>query len=178
GKILGDSDALAEIAKKNNANKLVVSLTERRGFFPLQEVLSCKFIGLEVVDAASFYEEITGKLLIENMTPSALIFSSGFRMTETRKYYKRILDVLCSASGLLLTFPLVPIIASLIKIDSKGPVFLKQVRVGEGEKPFVLVKFRTMSRDAEKTTGAVWATKNDSRVTRLGSILRKTRLDE
>src|SRR5208283_3276245 len=178
GKILGDSDALAEIAKKNNANKLVVSLTERRGFFPLQEVLSCKFIGLEVVDAASFYEEITGKLLIENMTPSALIFSSGFRMTETKKYYKRIMDVFCSTSGLLLVLPLVPIIALLIKLDSKGPVFFKQVRVGEGEKPFVLMKFRTMGQDAEKNTGAVWAQKNDSRATKLGSFLRKTRLDE
>jgi lipopolysaccharide/colanic/teichoic acid biosynthesis glycosyltransferase len=75
-------------------------------------------------------------------------------------------------------FPLVPIIALLIKLDSKGPVFFKQVRVGEGEKPFVLIKFRTMSQDAEKTTGAVWAEKNDSRVTKLGSFLRKTRLDE
>ncbi|MBF0559591.1 MAG: TIGR03013 family PEP-CTERM/XrtA system glycosyltransferase [Nitrospirae bacterium] len=177
-KILGDSDALVEIAKSSNAQKLVVSLGERRGFFPLQEVLSCKFLGLEVVDATSFYEEITGKLLIENMTPSALIFSRGFRITETKKYYKRILDVSCSTLGLLLTLPVVPIIALLIKLDSKGPIFFKQIRVGEGEKTFVVFKFRTMRQDAEKNTGAVWAQKNDTRVTKLGSFLRKTRLDE
>lgn len=176
--IIGNGHGLASMVREEKANKLVVSLSERRGVFPVQDVLNCKFSGIEVIDAPSFYEEITGKLLIENITPSWFIFSNGFRMTASAKLYKRIFDMAFSFIGLLLILPVIPLVALLIKIDSRGPVFLRQVRVGELDKPFVLYKFRTMREDAENGTGAVWAKKDDPRVTRVGRLLRKTRIDE
>jgi sugar transferase (PEP-CTERM system associated) len=176
--IVGSGQALVETIKEKRAHKLVVSLSERRGLFPVQDVLNCKFSGIEVIDAPSFYEEMTGKLLIENITPSWFIFSNGFRMNPFQRYLKRIFDVVFSLLGLILTVPFLPIIALLIKVDSRGPVFFRQVRVGELEKEFMLYKFRTMRQDAENSTGAVWAQKNDPRVTRVGRLLRKTRVDE
>ncbi len=176
--IVGNGGGIVEAIKKEKAQKLVVSLSERRGKFPVQDVLSCKFSGIEVVDAPSFYEELTGKLLIENINPSWFIFSNGFKINSTMKFYKRIFDIICSLTGLIFTLPLYPVIAVLIRMDSKGPIFFKQVRVGEMEKDFMLYKFRTMRMDAEEGTGAVWAQTNDPRATRIGKILRKTRVDE
>jgi sugar transferase (PEP-CTERM system associated) len=176
--IIGNGNGLVETVREKQAHKLVVSLSERRGFFPVQDVLNCKFSGIEVIDAPSFYEEMTGKLLIENITPSWFIFSNGFRMTASKRFQKRTFDVVFSFLGLLLTLPFLPLVALMIKVDSRGPIFFRQVRVGELEKEFVLYKFRTMRQDAENGTGAVWAQKNDPRVTRLGKLLRKTRIDE
>jgi exopolysaccharide biosynthesis polyprenyl glycosylphosphotransferase len=99
-------------------------------------------------------------------------------MTHPLRLYKRVIDVVFSIAGLILTAPLLPMIALMIKIDSRGPLFLKQIRVGEMEKKFLLYKFRSMRSDAEKECGAVWATKDDPRITRVGKFLRKTRIDE
>jgi sugar transferase (PEP-CTERM system associated) len=134
--------------------------------------------GIEVIDAPSFYEELTGKLLIENITPSSFFFSDGFRITHLKRLSKRIFDILCSLAGLLVSVSFFPFIAALIKLNSRGPVFFRQKRVGELEKEFTLYKFRTMREDAEKTTGAVWAEKDDPRITSIGRFLRKMRLDE
>jgi len=172
------SEHLSIFTKKNKIDKLVVALAERRGIFPLQDLLSCKFDGIEIVDAPSFYEEVMGKMLIENITPGWFIFADGFKLNRSVKLIKRAIDIVLASSGLLLSFPLFPLIAVLVKIDSSGPVFYRQMRVGEGGKNFWLIKFRTMRQDAESNTGAVWAQKNDSRITKVGSILRKTRLDE
>jgi sugar transferase (PEP-CTERM system associated) len=168
---------LMKYVKKEKINKLVMAVTERRGAFPLQELLGCKFAGVEIVDAPSFYEDIMGKLLIENITPGWFIFSDGFKLDKERKFIKRLADIICSILGLILSLPLFPFIAVLIMVESKGPIFYRQTRMGESEKNFQLIKFRTMKQDAE-TNGAVWAQKNDCRVTRIGKILRKTRLDE
>lgn len=173
-----NGNGLIDIAKKEKAHKIVVSLSERRGVFPLKEVLSCKFSGIEVVDAPSLYEEMTGKLLIEEIKPSWFIFSDGFRITNFKRISKRILDIFMALIGLLITLPLFPFIALFTKIDSSGPIFFKQLRVGERGKVFTIYKFRTMHHDAEKGNVAVWAQKKDSRVTRTGKILRKIRLDE
>jgi sugar transferase (PEP-CTERM system associated) len=173
-----NGDGLVQTIRELKAQKLVVSLSERRGIFPVQDVLNCKFSGIEVIDAPTFYEEITGKLMLENTTPSWFIFSNGFKMTSTWRFYKRTLDVICSLIGIVLTLPILPFIALLIRMDSRGPVFFQQERVGELEEKFVLYKFRTMRQDAENGTGAVWAQKNDPRITRVGRILRKTRIDE
>jgi sugar transferase (PEP-CTERM system associated) len=172
-------EGLVNISKIEKIDKIVVSVTERRGVFPLQELLNCKFAGIEIVDAPSFYEELMGKMLIENITPGWFIFADGFKLNQTIKVFKRVSDIFFASIGLMLTSPLFPLIALLIKIDSKGPVFYRQLRVGERENNFLLTKFRTMKQDAETTvTGAVWAQKNDTRVTRMGSLLRKVRLDE
>ena len=174
------NSGLEDIINKNKekVDKIVVSLSERRGVFPVKEVLNCKFSGVDVVDAPSFYEEMTGKLLIEEITPSWFIFSDGFKITPFKCNVKRVLDIFFSSIGLIFSLPLLPIIALAIKINSPGPIFFKQLRVGEREKPFTLYKFRTMHLDAEKVSGAVWAKKEDLRVTRVGKLLRKIRLDE
>ena len=174
----GNGNGLVQAVREKKIHKLVVSLSERRGTFPLQDVLNCKFCGIEVVDAPTFYEEMTGKLLIENTTPSWFIFSNGFKVTATRRFYKRGIDIFCSLVGLIVMIPFLPLVALIIKMDSRGPVFFLQERVGEMEKKFTLYKFRTMRQDAEKGTGAVWAQKNDPRITLVGRFLRKTRIDE
>ena len=169
---------MEDIINKEKADKIVVSLSERRGVFPVKDVLNCKFNGVDVVDAPSFYEEMTGKLLIEEITPSWFIFSDGFRITPLKRNIKRVSDIFFSSIGLVFSLPLLPFIALAIKINSPGPIFFKQLRVGEREKPFTLYKFRTMHPDAEKVSGAVWAKKEDPRITSVGKFLRKIRLDE
>jgi sugar transferase (PEP-CTERM system associated) len=178
GDIVGKGNALIQVVNREKPQKIVISLTERRGVLPVKEILSCKLSGIEIVDAASFYEEMTGKLLLEDLRPSALIFSDGFKTTPAIRLYKRLFDIVSALLFLLLTLPVLPLIALAIKVDSPGPVIFKQRRVGERESPFLLMKFRTMRLDAEKETGPVWAQKNDVRVTRVGRILRISRLDE
>lgn len=175
---VGNGSSIMDVARKERAQKLVISLSERRGTLPLKDILNCKLSGIDVMDAPSFYEELTGKLLIENITPSWFIFSEGFRITPLKKNLKRIFDIIFASIGLIISLPLIPLISLLIRLDSPGQIFFRQVRVGEREKKFVLYKFRTMRQDAEEGTGAVWAQENDPRITRIGRFLRKSRLDE
>lgn len=176
--IVGNADDLLAATLQAQANIIVVALSERRGVFPLRDVLRCKLNGIEVMDAPSFYELVHGKLMLEHITPSWIIFSSGFRRTIYFSIFKRYIDIILSLAGLSLALPFFPIIALAIKLDSPGPVFFKQIRVGNREKMFNLFKFRTMSQNAEEESGAIWAAKNDPRVTRLGSIFRNSRVDE
>jgi sugar transferase (PEP-CTERM system associated) len=176
--IVGDRESICETAHKQRAHKIVISLSEKRGVLPLQDIMNCKLSGIDVLDAPSFYEEVMGKLFIEDTRPSWFIFSDGFRITALKKAYKRFFDVVFSLTGLIIALPLMVIAGILIKASSPGPVFFRQVRVGEREKNFVLYKFRTMREDAEQETGAVWAQTNDTRVTNVGNILRKARFDE
>ena len=168
---------LLQTARKAKAGLLVIAPSERRGGLPLQQMMRCKLNGVEVVDAPTFYEMAQGKLMLEEMTPSWIIFSTGFRRTTLINIYKRCLDVLLSLFGLLLSAPLFPVVALAIRLESHGPTFFRQVRVGSGEQPFVIYKFRSMCQDAERD-GAVWAVKNDARVTRVGRFLRNSRIDE
>jgi sugar transferase (PEP-CTERM system associated) len=169
---------LLRLAQNFMADKVVVSLAERRGFFPVEELLNCKLAGIEVVDAPSFYESATRKLLIENITPSWFIFSHGFRVTWMLRLGKRAMDIAASLAGLLFFLPFIPFIVLAIKLDSPGPVLFRQTRVGQGDRNFKLMKFRSMRQDAEARTGAVWSQENDPRITRVGNFLRRTRLDE
>lgn len=178
GSIVKNGDGLSAAVRREGAQKIVISVTDRRGTLPVDEIMYCKFRGIEVIDAPSFYEEATGKLLVENLRPSWFIFSEGFRITPALRFFKRCSDVFFSMLGLALCAPLIPFIIIAIKMDSKGPVLFRQTRVGEMEKQFVIYKFRTMYADAEEGTGAVWASKQDPRVTRAGRVLRSTRLDE
>ena len=176
--VLKPGGKLHDLVMREKAHKIVVSLSERRGVLPMQDIMKCKLDGVEVVDAPSFYEQMTGKLLLENTTPSWFIFSHGFKISATYRLIKRANDVLFAAFGLLLVMPVLPLLALVIRMDSPGPVFFRQLRVGEKEKNFFLYKFRTMREDAESGTGAVWAQEKDPRVTRVGNFLRKTRIDE
>ncbi len=176
--IVGEGAPLSEVVKKEQPQKIVVSLEERRGTMPVRDILSCKLSGVEVIEATSFYEELTGKLLLEDLHPSGLIFTDGFRVTRTIRISKRAFDITAALAGLMLASPLVPLIALAIVLESGRPVLFRQVRTGENEQPFELFKFRSMRRDAEVDSGAVWAQKNDDRITRVGRFLRKSRLDE
>ena len=168
---------LLQTARFHKATMIVVALSERRGVLPLQEMMRCKLSGIEVVDAPTFYEIVQGKLMLEQMTPSWIIFSSGFHRTALITVYKRFVDLLLSLVGLLVSAPFFPLVALAVKLESPGPLFFKQVRVGSGENPFMLYKFRSMCQDAERD-GAVWAVKNDARITRVGRFLRNSRIDE
>jgi sugar transferase (PEP-CTERM system associated) len=176
--IVGESKDLLATAQKVRADLIVVALSERRGQFPFGDVLRCKLNNVQIMDAPSMYERVQGKLMLESITPSWLIFSDGFHRTSLFTFWKRTVDVALSLFGLCLTLPFFPLIALAIKLESKGPVFFRQLRVGNREKQFTLFKFRSMRQDAEAQSGAVWAEKNDPRVTKLGTFLRNSRVDE
>jgi sugar transferase (PEP-CTERM system associated) len=176
--VVGDATHLEELASSLRADTIVVALSERRGVFPVREVLQCKMRGIEIFDAPTFYELQCKKLMLEQITPSWFFLSSGFRRTTVFMAVKRSMDIILSLVGLVLTVPFFPLIALIIKLDSPGPLLFSQIRVGAHEKTFLLYKFRTMRQDAEKVTGAVWSTENDPRITRIGAFLRKSRIDE
>ncbi|HJV66092.1 MAG TPA: sigma 54-interacting transcriptional regulator [Geomonas sp.] len=170
------SDLLSTVMKAK-AEVIVVGLSERRGVLPLQEMLQCKLEGVRVMDAPTLYETIQEKLLLEEITPGWIIFSAGFHKTRLFLFLKRCSDITLALLGLLVAAPLFPVTALAIRIDSGGPIFFRQVRVGSGERPFTLYKFRSMRVDAERD-GAVWAAQHDGRVTRVGRFLRQYRIDE
>jgi len=176
--IIGDISEIDNLIHDYRPQKLVVALNERRGNLPLREFMKSKLRGIEILEATTYFEQEKGCLLVENMQPSAFVYTQGFRMTPFMRSYKRIYDIIFSSIGLLCSAPVFPVLAILIKMDSPGPIFFKQLRVGENEVEYFVYKFRTMAEDAEKATGAVWAQENDPRVTRIGQFLRKTRLDE
>jgi sugar transferase (PEP-CTERM system associated) len=155
----------------------VVALDDKRGAMPLVELLDNKLQGRHIDDGISFYEVITGKILVEKVNPAWLIFSEGFEYGRKRHLVKRFCDLLFATVGLILTLPITIVTAILIKIESRGPIFYRQERIGERGATFTIVKFRSMRQDAEKN-GAVWACQNDNRVTKIGSFIRKVRIDE
>lgn len=176
--VIGDAENLPELVQQQKADAVLVALSERRGVFPVKEMLLCKMRGVEILDVPTFYEQTYRKLMLEQITPSWFLFSSGFRRTTIFVAFKRFLDVVLALIGLAFTLPFFPLIALIIKLDSPGPLFFSQIRTGLYERTFRLYKFRTMRQDAEKGTGAVWSTENDPRITKVGAFLRKSRIDE
>jgi sugar transferase (PEP-CTERM system associated) len=144
---------------------------------PINDLLHSKLSGRIIEDGITFYEAITGKILVEKVNPGWLIFSEGFDYGRLTFLIKRVLDLTFAVVGLSLSLPISLLTALLIKLESPGPVFYLQERVGERGKVFPIIKFRSMRQDAEKN-GAVWASKNDCRVTRVGKFIRKVRIDE
>jgi len=175
--IMGDQSRILDMATREKVDRIIVALEERRGKFPDAQLLECKMRGIIVEDGIEFYEHLTGKLQVESLRPSSLIFSEGFKKSKLTMWMKRVSGFGLSLIGLILLSPLILIISILIKIDSSGPVFYRQERVGERGKTFKLLKFRSMVESAE-TNGPVWAGKNDGRITRIGRWIRKWRLDE
>ncbi len=175
---LGRSTDLKRIAVENKADTIVIALSERRQMLPIKEILDCKMRGIRVEDWPNFYERLTGKIAVQHLRPSWLIFSDGFNRTRFTETIKRIIDVTLSSALLLLGLPVTAIVSVLIKVDSRGPVFFRQERVRQGGRPFSLIKFRTMTETAEEDTGPIWAQEDDPRITRVGKVLRKIRLDE
>ncbi len=171
-------DKLYKTAKKTGADKIIVAIKEKRGSFPTKELLKCRVEGFDVVDGNSFYEMLTGKLIVSHTNPAWFIFSEGFKKSYFKSLIKRIEDIFISLILLIILLPIILIAAVLIKIESKGPVLYSQERLGKRKKPYMVHKFRSMGSDAEKESGPVWAKKNDMRVTRVGKFIRKWRVDE
>lgn len=176
--VVGPVANLPEIAAAQRVACIIVALSERRGVLPVKELLHCRFAGVEVLDAISFYERVTGRLLVTDINPAWFIYSGGFSINSFVRFHKRLLDVVLATAGLLFTAPVLPLIALAIRLDSNGDVFFTQTRVGENGKPFKLYKFRSMRQDAEVASGAVWSPEDDPRITTVGRFLRKSRLDE
>jgi sugar transferase (PEP-CTERM system associated) len=177
--VVGTVQDIPAIVRSRRVERVVVSLADARGKLPVDDLLQMKLNdGVKFDHLASVYEEYTGKIAIENLRPSWLIFSPGFRKSRVLAGAKRAMDVAGAAVGLSLTLPLLVIVAIAIKVTSRGPVLYNQQRVGKDGRLFTIHKFRSMRVDAEAVTGAVWATKDDPRVTAVGRVLRRTRIDE
>jgi len=177
-RILGKAHQLKDIIAATEASTIVVALAERRGTFPMQAIMDCKLRGIRIEDWPTFYEKLTGKIVVQNLRPSWLVFSEGFNRTRVTRLVKRVVDLALSTLFLLLGWPIFLLVSLAIKLNSPGPLFFPQQRVGERGRTFRLLKFRTMVDDAEADTGPVWTSAEDPRITRVGRLLRKTRLDE
>lgn len=175
--ILGTFDKLFEFVERYEVQVIAVCLDDRRKQLPVHTLLDLKAFGLEVVDGHDLYEEESGRLSIDSLRPSALVFSTGFRRRTLTMGLKRAVDVLIAAAGLLVLSPLFALIAVLIIVDSPGPVIYRQMRVGLRGQPYQIWKFRSMRKDAEKN-GPRWAELGDPRISAVGRVLRKMRLDE
>ncbi|MDR3437883.1 TIGR03013 family XrtA/PEP-CTERM system glycosyltransferase [Telmatospirillum sp.] len=167
---------LPKFCAEKRVEELVVASAERRGL-PVYDLLACKLRGIQVTEYASFWERESGQVDLEEISPSWLLFSDGFSIGTIRSFLKRTFDITISSIVLILTLPLTIPTAILIKLESRGPLFYRQERVGMKGKPFMVLKFRSMCDDAEKD-GPRWAAKNDARVTKVGAFIRKVRIDE
>jgi sugar transferase (PEP-CTERM system associated) len=169
---------LMEAVQKQKVHRVIVATPDRRGTIPMPELLELRMQGVKIEDATSYLEKMSGKIEVENLYPSWLVFGEGFRFGSVFLLVRRMLSLIISLVGLTLALPLFPLIVFAIRLDSKGPVFYTQARVGKAGRVFNVVKFRTMRQDAEAANGPQWADDNDPRVTRVGRFLRSSRLDE
>ncbi len=176
--VIGGIEDIPSIVRARGVGRVVVSLGDARGKLPMEKLLDMKLDGVTFDHLASVYEELTGKIAVENLRPSWLIFSSGFRKSRVTASAKRLVDVAAAILGLILALPIMLLVALAVKGTSQGPALYRQRRVGRHGRVFTVAKFRSMFDDAEAATGAVWARPGDARVTPVGRFLRRTRLDE
>jgi exopolysaccharide biosynthesis polyprenyl glycosylphosphotransferase len=176
--VLGPSSKLAEIVAETKPNRIAVSLAERRQSLPVMSLLDLRFAGIRIEEAGMMYETAFGRVTIRRLRPSQLIFSTELGPRPWSMRIQSIYSFILGVIGFIVAFPLMVLVAVAVKLTSPGPVLFSQERVGLSGKPFTLYKFRSMVVDAEAKTGAVWAKKNDPRVTAIGGILRRSRLDE
>ena len=173
------SRKLTDLVSAYGIDEIVVAVREQRGgVMPMDQLLTCRTRGIKILDLAAFYERSHAEVPVDSLKASWLVYGNGFVQGPARRFAKRTFDILASSVLLIVTAPLMLLAAVAIKIDSRGPVFYRQERVGLGGRPFYCVKFRSMRTDAESDGVARWASKNDSRVTRVGAWMRKTRIDE
>ncbi len=172
-----EADLRAFSTEGHRIDRVIVAMENRRGAMPVRELLDLRLRGVIIEDASVLMERLLGRLPLDGLNPSALIFTHGFNVKASQQIVRRLVSIVVSFIGLILCLPLFPILILAVRLSSPGPVFFRQTRVGLRGRPFTVLKFRTMRKDAE-AKGAVWATKNDTRVTSLGRFMRKTRLDE
>lgn len=169
---------MLNLARENGIHRVIVAMPDRRNTLPVEDLLDLRLAGVKVEEATSWLEKISGRIEVEQLYPSWLIFAEGFRFSTGFLLIRRCFSTLVAAVGLLVALPLFPFIVLAIKLDSAGPVLYRQKRVGLGGHQFYCYKFRTMRQDAEADTGATWAADDDPRITRTGKFLRGARLDE
>lgn len=172
------SSDLMEMVAQKQIHRVIVAMPDRRGTIPMQQLLQLRLSGVKVEEATSWLEKMSGRIEVEQLYPSWLIFQEGFRFSTAFLAVRRGISLFISALLLLLVLPVVPLVLLAIKLDSRGPILYRQKRVGCGGTIFYCYKFRTMRRDAEADTGPTWADDDDPRITRVGRFLRRTRLDE
>jgi sugar transferase (PEP-CTERM system associated) len=177
--LLSFSKGLLNYIITNNIDELVIAIDDRRKKFPVDDVLECKINGIEIIDVSTFFERQTGRITLNALHPSNLIFSDGFIQGSIDLYLKRLFDIVAALLLLLVTWPIMLLTALAIMLESKfiGTIFYKQIRVGLFDQNFLVIKFRSMGMDAEKN-GAQFAQQSDPRVTYVGKIIRKFRIDE
>ncbi|MCA8957906.1 MAG: TIGR03013 family PEP-CTERM/XrtA system glycosyltransferase, partial [Planctomycetes bacterium] len=176
--VLGAVDDLIAIGQKHRVARVVVAVEERRQTLPIPQLLAARMSGIEVEEREAMFERIAGKMAIESLRPSYLIFGSGFSKPPVAIALKRFTDLLAATVGIVVTAPFMLLVAVLIKLESRGPVLFRQERVGQDGHPFMINKFRTMRQNAEQESGPVWASTDDPRITRIGKFLRLSRIDE
>jgi sugar transferase (PEP-CTERM system associated) len=175
---LGTVESLADLVGSARVSRIIVAMGDRRGKLPVESLLKLKARGVSIQDGAELFESITGKVPLQMLRLSWLLFSPGYEVSQPLLVYKRIISIFFALLGLVVTLPIMPLIAMLIGLDSPGPVIFRQERVGKGGKLFTLYKFRSMRDDADLTGKHAPAQEGDGRVTRVGGLLRRLRLDE
>ncbi len=171
------SDLLGQ-ARGAGVHRVIVAMPDRRGTLPVEELLDLRLEGVRVEEATSWLEKISGRIEVEQLYPSWLIFAEGLRFSAAFRVLRRVLNFSVALIALLVSLPLLPFIVLAVKLGSPGPALYRQQRVGRRGKVFYCYKFRTMRQDAEADTGATWAADDDPRITRVGKFLRASRLDE
>ena len=176
-KVIGTHADIMRLVRDHRVNRIIVALADRRGRLPIEELLEAKLQGVRIEEPETTYERLTGKIMLDELKPSWLIFSDGFRARRVTRAIKRAIDLALALVGLALAAPLMVLTALAVRVDSVGPILYAQERVGEHGRRFTLYKFRSMRTDAERGT-PLWARDQDDRVTRVGRFIRLTRLDE
>jgi lipopolysaccharide/colanic/teichoic acid biosynthesis glycosyltransferase len=176
--VTGRPRTLLGLAQELKVDIVAVALEDRRTRLPVEELLQCRLAGIVVREQEALYERITGKIAVQALRPSYLIFNEGFSVHPWSDLLKRVVDIALSSVGILLSWPLMLATAIAVRLDTQGPILFRQERVGRDGLAFTLLKFRSMRADAEKSTGPVWATEDDPRITRSGRFIRRARLDE
>jgi sugar transferase (PEP-CTERM system associated) len=175
--IIGATWDLESIATREKVDHVVLSLLERRGQMPLEQLLKLKFAGIKVDDAHSLYERIAGRIMLEHLSPSWLILSEGFRHSTLILTLKRVVDVVVSLLGLIIAAPIMGLTSLAVLIESGRPIMFRQSRIGLNGRRFTILKFRSMYHGSERL-GPTWTTDDDARITKVGRFIRKCRIDE
>lgn len=181
-RLLDAFGGIGRLVEKHRVDEIIVAVDERRrgkgGYFPIEELLDCKLKGVRITEAVKFYERELGQIELSELHPGWMVFGDGFHYSQVRDVAKRIFDVSICLLLLMLAWPLMLLAVVAVFLETGRPVLYKQVRTGLDGRPFSIYKFRSMTQDAEKGGKAVWATANDARITRVGSFIRNTRIDE
>jgi exopolysaccharide biosynthesis polyprenyl glycosylphosphotransferase len=175
---LGSPDVIWSLAQSGEASRIIVALNERRGSLPVERLMELKAAGLDIEDGAQLYEELTGKVWLGAFRVSSLLFSRRLRSTTIGLFFNRIFSVVFAIVSLVIASPVMLVTALLIRLDSEGPIILRQTRVGKNSRHFTLYKFRSMKLGAERASTLAPATEDDPRCTRVGKWIRRFRIDE